>query len=216
MMVMMRKLGVILPLLSLLACPSGSSVSPQPADEAVAADDKGRDTTGSRPKQRPTPARVDPPDAAQPEPPALDPIAQAFLDAHNQHRANVSPAPSQPLPALRWSADLAAHAKKVADQCKFEHSKTDYGENLSARTGPVDPVVVVADWVAEAANWDAKRNRCKAGEVCGHYTQVIWAATTELGCANSQCGKGGPFGDSEWAMTVCNYSPAGNFSGLLR
>lgn len=215
MMGMMRKLGVILPLLSLLslACASGSSVSPQPADETVAADDKGRNNTGNGPRQRPTPARVDQPDTAQPETPALDPTAQAFLDAHNQHRASVSPAPSKPLPALRWSADLEAHAKKVADQCRFEHSDTDHGENLSARTGPADPAEVVADWVAEVEHYDAKRNRCEAGEVCGHYTQVVWQATTDLGCASSQCGKGGPFGDSAWSMTVCNYSPAGNYSG---
>jgi pathogenesis-related protein 1 len=211
--IMLRAI-LVLPLVSLItqSCATGTSASPEPADEAVATDGAGRDTTESEGSQRPTPARTEEPDPA-PEAPAIDPVTQAFLDAHNHHRANVSPAPSEPLPAMRWSDQLAAHARKVADECKFEHSTTDYGENLSARTGPADPADVVADWVAEAQHWDPKRNKCKAGEVCGHYTQVVWRASVELGCASRLCGKGGLFGDSEWTMTVCNYAPAGNFSG---
>jgi pathogenesis-related protein 1 len=219
MMGMMLRAILVLPLLSLISqsCANGSTAAPDSTDPVVtnegSGSENGRNTTGSEGSDRPTPARTDKPEDAKPETPALDSVAQAFLDAHNQHRANVSPAPSKPLPALRWSETLAAHAKKVAEQCKFEHSTSDYGENLSARTGPVDPAEVVADWVAEVEHWDAKRNKCESGEVCGHYTQVVWAATTEVGCASSQCGKGGPFGDTAWNMTVCNYSPAGNFKG---
>lgn len=216
MMLGMLVLRAILPLLSLvsLACANDSAVSqPSGHADAVAVDDSGRDSTGSAPSQRPTPARVDPPDVAQPEAPALDPVAQAFLDAHNHHRASVSPAPKEPLPAMRWSDELAGHAKRVAEQCSFEHSKTDYGENLSARSGPGTPEEIVGDWVAEVEHYDARRNRCEPGEVCGHYTQVVWRASTELGCASARCTKNSPFGSGEWTMTVCNYAPAGNYSG---
>lgn len=208
-MAIMKRIAAAVPLLSLVlfACANASSVSPGPTDEVAAADGSPRETTGPRGTKRPTPART-PPDA-----PTLDPVAQAFLDAHNQARAAVSPAPSDPLPAMRWSDELAKHAQKVAGQCSFEHSKSDYGENLAARTGPGEPAEYVADWVAEAEHYDARTNRCKPGEVCGHYTQVVWRKSTEVGCASQVCDRGSPFGEGEWTMTVCNYAPAGNYSG---
>lgn len=200
--VSMKCNAVVVPLLSwvLFACANSSSVSAEPAgEEAAAADGSPREAT---------PAPV-----AKPDAPALDPIAQGFLDAHNQARAAVSPAPSVPLPAMRWSAELAKHAQKVAGQCRFEHSNSDHGENLAARTGPGEPSEFVADWVAERANYNAATNRCEPGEVCGHYTQVVWRASTELGCAIQVCDRSSPFGNGEWTMTVCNYAPAGNYSG---
>lgn len=201
-------LCLVLPLV-LMACANGSASSPAPVGDGSSAS-----TTSSRPRQRPRGAASEAEAApTQPEAPTLDPVAQGFLDAHDHHRANVSPAPTEPLPAMRWSDELANYAKRVADQCSFEHSKTEYGENLSARTGPADPADIVADWAAEAEHYDAKRNRCEPGEVCGHYTQVVWRASTQLGCANSRCTKNSPFGDGEWTMTVCNYAPAGNYSG---
>jgi hypothetical protein len=39
---------------------------------------------------------------------------------------------------------------------------------------------------SEAADYDYKTNRCRAG--CGHYTQVIWRDTKELGCAVARRG----------------------------
>lgn len=36
----------------------------------------------------------------------------------------------------------------------------------------------------------------------GHASQVIWAETTELGCALGQCE-----GDYFYEVLVCNYSP---------
>jgi pathogenesis-related protein 1 len=219
---MMLELGAALLPLSLVflsACASGSTPAPAPVDTDPATTNPGHDSTGSRPTPRPTPARTHRRDAepSKPEPakpePALAAEAQAFLAAHDSHRAAVDPAPSTPLPAMRWSDELAAHARSVASQCRFEHSQTDYGENLSARTGTATPAEIVLDWVAEREHYDAKRNRCEPGEVCGHYTQVVWRESTELGCATVSCSSGSPFGGGDWAMTVCNYAPAGNYSG---
>jgi hypothetical protein len=36
----------------------------------------------------------------------------------------------------------------------------------------------------------------------GHYTQIVWAATTQVGCATQTCPDSSPF-------TVCDYSPPG-------
>jgi uncharacterized protein YkwD len=209
----MKHHAIVVPLLSsvLFACANARSESgsPEPAStsevQSVARD---REVQAADRPPRKTTARVTEPDA-----PSLDPIAQAFLDAHNQARATVSPAPSVTLPTMRWSEPLAKHAKKVAGQCRFEHSNSDYGENLAARTGSGEPAEYVADWVAEVEHYNAATNRCKPGEVCGHYTQVVWRKSTELGCAIQVCDRGSPFGSGEWTMTVCNYAPAGNYTG---
>lgn len=44
---------------------------------------------------------------------------------------------------------------------------------------------------------------------CGHYTQVVWRKTSELGCGYATCKRDG-FLVEFWA---CNYSPPGNVRG---
>jgi hypothetical protein len=39
---------------------------------------------------------------------------------------------------------------------------------------------------------------------CGHYTQIIWRNTTEVGCGMATCSNGSEI----W---VCNYNPPGNY-----
>jgi pathogenesis-related protein 1 len=133
--------------------------------------------------------------------------------AHNLHRSQVSPAAKPALPPVTWSVELAAEAKAWAARCEFQHSGTDLGENLSARTDLADAEEIVAAWAAESEGYDHARNRCASGKVCGHYTQVVWRDSTQIGCGMAQCGPGGPFGESNWVMWVCQYSPAGNWKG---
>jgi pathogenesis-related protein 1 len=188
-----------------------SSVEPEPAssDSGSSAQDRGRSSTGNQQDRAHPPARH-----TNTEPAASsDPFAEGFVAAHNLHRADVSPAASPALPPVTWSNELAAQARAWAERCKFDHSDTDLGENLSARTDLADPEVIVAAWAAEGEAFDYKRNRCASGEVCGHYTQVVWRDSTQIGCGVAQCGAGGPFGDQEWFLWVCNYSPAGNWTG---
>jgi pathogenesis-related protein 1 len=160
------------------------------------------------------PAQTDPEPVERPEPePASsgDPIADAFVEAHNRHRAEVSPAADPPLPPVRWSDELAATARAWAKRCVFEHRQSDYGENLGAGTDRIDPAAMVAGWASESAHFDHRRNRCASGKVCGHYTQVVWRNSTAIGCAIERCNGGGPFGGGEWYLWVCNYSPSGNW-----
>ena len=50
----------------------------------------------------------------------------------------------------------------------------------------------------------------------GHYSQIMWAGTTGVGCATVDCSSSGLANAgsdvSPW-FTVCNYSPAGNVAG---
>ncbi|HLT39261.1 MAG TPA: CAP domain-containing protein [Enhygromyxa sp.] len=157
----------------------------------------------------------DPPSTptSTPPPTSRDPFADAFVDAHNRHRASVSPPADPPLPPVAWSDELAATAQAWARRCEFRHSQTDYGENLGARTDQADPAAMVAEWASEAAHYDHRRDRCASGQVCGHYTQMVWRDSTTIGCGVAQCSGGGPFGGGEWFLWVCNYAPPGNWKG---
>ena len=82
----------------------------------------------------------------------------------------------------------------------------DYGENLywSYNKSP-DSKMVVDAWGSEIKDYDYATNTCNPNKVCGHYTQVVWRDTKEVGCGVAYCGK-----EQVW---VCNYSPPGNFVG---
>ena len=56
-------------------------------------------------------------------------IEGPMLNAHNAARAKHG------VPPLSWSASLAKAAQAWADRCVFEHSSTNYGENLAQGTG---------------------------------------------------------------------------------
>jgi pathogenesis-related protein 1 len=154
--------------------------------------------------------------------PATDPnatLAKEMVAAHNQVRASAKPKPSSPLPPLTWSPEAAKVAQAWANQCKFEHNRNrgKYGENLAAAAPPgskTNPGAVM-DWASEAADYSYSSNKCAPGKVCGHYTQLVWRDTTQVGCATVICTKNSPFGAQfpKWQLWVCDYTPPGNFVG---
>jgi pathogenesis-related protein 1 len=126
-----------------------------------------------------------------------------MLQAHNMIRRNLG------LPPLAWSDKLAARAQEWAQNLlakgKFLHnSKTPYGENLFEITGArAQPAEVVRAWASEARDYDYRSNRCKG--TCGHYTQIVWRDTKEVGC--------GVAGGIKREVWVCEYTPPGNVIG---
>lgn len=130
---------------------------------------------------------------------------QVLLAAHNDARAAVG------APPLSWSGKVAATAETWAAElasrgCDLQHSTGGpYGENLYWSSAPSGAGAVVGSWTDEAQHYNARKNKCARGEVCGHYTQVVWADSTELGCAMASCGSA--------QVWVCNYDPPGNFVG---
>ncbi len=134
--------------------------------------------------------------------------ADAWVAAHNAVRAKVKTSPA--IPQVEWSNELAAIAQANAAKCKFEHSGAkDLGENLYASGGKGrNPGGAVEAWEKEEANFNHATQTCAKG-VCGHYTQVIWRATTKIGCAIEDCSSKGGYAQN----VFCNYSPPGNYVG---
>ncbi|HSB20491.1 MAG TPA: CAP domain-containing protein [Anaeromyxobacteraceae bacterium] len=159
--------------------------------------------------------------------PAPTPTAQAWLDAHNAVRAGtfpgvtVSPVPSPPLAPLGWSASAAAVAQAWAANCVYAHNagRGSLGENIAA-TAPTalrSSTDVVGLWASEWSAYDYATNTCSAPP-CGHYTQLVWRSTVNVGCALVTCSTNWPFGgtppaDPRWDFWVCDYEPPGNYVG---
>ncbi|WP_420580646.1 CAP domain-containing protein [Reichenbachiella sp.] len=102
--------------------------------------------------------------------------------------------------AYKWTLEL----KKQG--CIFEQSENAYGENIfKGSVGSVNVGDAVDSWAAEKQNYNYKKNTCEQDKICGHYTQLVWNNSTEVGCAKTICD-----GSVIW---VCNYNPPGNFVG---
>jgi pathogenesis-related protein 1 len=144
----------------------------------------------------------------------------ALLAAHNKWRAQVGVPDLSYSPQLEASAQAWADSLKQRHQCRPQHSATKgkYGENLywasalmwsdgRREVQHVTPQAVVDSWGKEKADYNYASNSCKPGKVCGHYTQVVWKNTRQVGCGHAVCE------DSKEQVWVCQYAPAGNWVG---
>jgi len=125
---------------------------------------------------------------------------------------------------VTWSEKLAklaqAHANKLKTEqsCRLSYSHArGVGENLYSAseltysTGETEvqkitPEQVANAWGSERENYHYPSNSCDVEKVCGHYTQMVWANTAEIGCAKAVC-------EDNSQVWVCNYYPAGNYVG---
>ena len=151
-----------------------------------------------------------------------------MLEGHNILRADVG------VQELHWSDALARQAATWAEElkksgCGMKHSHAArVGENLywasPLKTGnrskgkstwrwsltqqPIKEETVITAWATEQPWYSAATNTCDAppGKTCGHYTQMIWTDTREIGCAKAVC-------NDNSQVWVCNYAPAGNVIG---
>jgi hypothetical protein len=158
--------------------------------------------------------------------------------AHNAVRAMVDTDPPLPPVrwstelagyAQEW-ADMQTEAcdpQQVMHRSGQDLRAKGYGENLAASIGvSTDAQWAVDGWAGEVACWTygtisdpflgGGTEMCNAScymkmhsDGCGHYTQIVWRETTQIGCGVSTCNTGAGSMD----VWICNYAPAGNFVG---
>ncbi|PNX73887.1 pathogenesis-related protein pr-1-like [Trifolium pratense] len=129
-----------------------------------------------------------------------------FLIPQNIARVAVGQQP------LVWDDKLMHYAQWYANQrrddCVLEHSNGPYGENIFWGSGfGWNPAQAVSAWVDEKQYYNYGQNSCVDGEMCGHYTQIVWGSTTKVGCASVVCS------DNKGTFMTCNYDPPGNYYG---
>ncbi|WP_340587703.1 CAP domain-containing protein [Erythrobacter alti] len=138
-----------------------------------------------------------------------NPFAQELLVEHNEARDDVG------VPRLEWSQRLAQQAQTWAEQLAREggmrHSSREQrggaGENLwMGAAGYYGADVMVGAFVDERRHFRRGTfpNVSTTGQWrdVGHYTQIIWRDTREVGCAVAR--------GRENDFLVCHYWPAGN------
>ncbi|XP_056154976.1 R3H domain containing-like [Lampris incognitus] len=141
----------------------------------------------------------------------------ALLDYHNRVRSQVFP-PAANMEYLVWDEGLAKSADSWASRCIWDHGPTQamrhMGQNLSIISGRFHSVTeLVRSWNEERRHFSYP-DSC-GGAVCSHYTQMVWASTSRMGCAIKTCSNMYVFGSTwrEATFLVCNYSIKGNWVG---
>jgi uncharacterized protein YkwD len=130
-----------------------------------------------------------------------------MLAVQNKYRSELG------VPGLAWNDSLAKESLKWAEHLTdintMKHSETTAGENIASGLN-VDYVTLVdISWGKEKSDfvYGAFPNCSKSNnwQHVGHYTQMIWKNTTEVGCAIAK--------KKEKMFLVCRYNPPGNFMG---
>ncbi|ODQ66878.1 PR-1-like protein, partial [Nadsonia fulvescens var. elongata DSM 6958] len=110
---------------------------------------------------------------------------------------------------LTWNFELANYAKEYLENnnlCfKLTNSTGIYGENLaggySTTTGAIDA------WYNEVSFFNFETHEPSSDSA--HFSQLVWRATTEVGCYTYDCGDVG-----FRQVVACEYKPRGNINGM--
>ncbi|KAJ3268557.1 hypothetical protein HDV01_002575 [Terramyces sp. JEL0728] len=128
---------------------------------------------------------------------------QSCLDMHNYLRSLLG------VGALTWSNDLANKAQQWSQVCAnsdtLKHSDLSYGENVGMTSGAAYTCASgVKRWFEEYKLYSAGTPSNSGGyELWGHFTQVAFPATQQVGCGLATAAGGAQY-------LTCEYFPAGN------
>jgi len=152
---------------------------------------------------------------------------EAMVNKHNELRAGEG---ASDMRKLEWSQEIADIAQQVVDDnvqrgaLRHDFMKDcangDLGQNIYtfSSSEPIDNLDLteaVDAWFSEKKDTTyapivyPTGPVCTPGEQCGHYTQVVWAKTMEVGCAYALNS------DKTSVYIGCNYRVAGNMGGEI-
>lgn len=139
-----------------------------------------------------------------------DTLRVLAIDRHNAKRA------LHQAPPLKYSLKIEAQAQKWADRLiatgSFEHSRSEYGENLMmggcSASLPVDKARVIGQAIEMFYSEIKEYKEPKFTMATGHFTQLVWKGTKQLGVGIAS-------GNGK-VVVVFNYSPPGNMMGQFK
>jgi pathogenesis-related protein 1 len=137
--------------------------------------------------------------------------AEEVLQHHNKVREKVG------APALVWNKQLAAYAQQWANylvnnnNCQMKHRDQPgengkaYGENIfwGSSSDYYKPIDASVSWYDEIKFFKYQKLNDNNWHKTGHYTQMVWKDTKEVGVGMAVCPNGG-------LIVVANYYPVGN------
>ncbi|KAG8069062.1 hypothetical protein GUJ93_ZPchr0005g15877 [Zizania palustris] len=128
-------------------------------------------------------------------------MRREFVNGHNKVRARYG------VPPLTWNNKLARQARRwsnaMRNDCELKHSGSKFGESLFVDGNGWNATAsdAVTMWTDEEPLYDKQTGRCNGGHNfgdCGHFALMVKKKYRTMGCARSECYKGGVF-------IVCNY-----------
>ncbi|KAH0513249.1 C-type lectin domain family 18 member A [Microtus ochrogaster] len=118
---------------------------------------------------------------------------------------------------MDWSESLARIAQARAALCgisatpnlaSFPRHTPQVGWNVQLLpVGSASFVEVVNLWFAEGLQYRHGDAECAHNATCTHYTQLVWATSSQLGCGRHLCS----VDQAAMETFVCAYSPGGNW-----
>ncbi|CAL4125241.1 unnamed protein product [Meganyctiphanes norvegica] len=155
-------------------------------------------------------------------------------EEHRSPHDGVSQPGGSNIKELIWNEELAYIAQKWANQCYFGHERRysrratcsrmyDYvGQNLYkiiqyGLHSTSKWSLVIHGWYNEVVNTPISIVESFDSGVTtkkiGHYTQLVWAETSEIGCGAVVYSTMSHYGYESTTLYVCNYGPGGNIIG---
>uniref|UniRef100_A0A8C5E507 SCP domain-containing protein n=1 Tax=Gouania willdenowi TaxID=441366 RepID=A0A8C5E507_GOUWI len=134
-----------------------------------------------------------------------------IVNKHNTLRRGVSPSASNML-KMSWNREASANAQKWANKCTMKHSPSSErkistsgcGENLYMSSYKNTWSGAIQSWYDEVKDWRYGVGSVNGG-VVGHFTQIVWYRSNQIGCAMAHC----PNARYKY-FYVCHYCPPGN------
>ncbi|XP_032452574.1 venom allergen 3 homolog [Nasonia vitripennis] len=150
-------------------------------------------------------------------------MRQKVARGHEQ-RGNPEPQPAATnMPQLTWDDELEEMAQQWANHCDLENHDSclpkGVGQNMASRgtagnVNSIDVKYLLKDWYNEVDLFNSNEVASfvfheDPKKIIGHYTQMLWAKTTKIGCGAIKFKEG----EFNTFFLVCNYRVAGNCPG---
>ncbi|XP_015227356.1 PREDICTED: serotriflin-like isoform X1 [Cyprinodon variegatus] len=138
-------------------------------------------------------------------------VQEEIVDVHNAFRRTVDP-PASNMLMMTYNSELAVTAQAWVEQCNLTHGPPStrmlngyvLGENLFNASSQFSWTTVITAWYNEKSHYQYPTGSTN-GLPIGHYTQVVWYTSYQVGCGVTLC-------PNNIYFYGCHYYRAGNFN----